>query len=708
MPDNNQIISASIQVDTGNSTAVVQSLNKETGKLKENLKDTSKEVDSSTGNFTKLKGQIEGLPGPIGSTTQQAGKLNTALKALAANPLALALTIIVGALTILYKALASTAEGADKIEQVMSGLGAVVEVIAKRILSFGSAIVNFFKGNWKQAAADAKGAFAGFGEEVAKEFRTAANAMRELQAVEDATRDLSVSRAKLNRDLAATKELLTDENATLDQKRKAIDAVRKAEGEQTEQELKNAERKLQALQKKAGVDVSDQEADAIAAQQAEVYRLQQESATNQRSLNKQSRAIEKEAAAKAKEERDKQLSEQKEQYQKYVEFTNKLTQLKQDNELLTIKDGYAKEQKELEFKYQNEKAALEKSLKEGQITRAQFKQLSEALDLKGDLEKQALVDKHNQEVKEKEEAFQKELSDIATRVKLKGITDSRELERTQLQLGYEERLNEAIKRYKDDQDKFNAAKALIDEEFEQDKAKLDEKYATQDFEKSAAKLAQIYNDNAAELEARKAALDADVALTEDAYKRKLITEDDYLAKKKGFAKAESEIDNATAENRNKILDVVAKNLSNFGDLVGKQTALGKAASIAETAIHTYQSATAAYKSMAGIPIVGPVLGGIAAAAAIKSGLDNVKRITAIQVPGSKGGGVSVSTPVGVAAPLAPKVAGMKLNQDDLNALGNYAQGGVNKQPIKTYVLSSDIQNDADRNARLERAARLGG
>jgi len=51
--------------------------------------------------------------------------------------------------------------------------------------------------------------------------------------------------------------------------------------------------------------------------------------------------------------------------------------------------------------------------------------------------------------------------------------------------------------------------------------------------------------------------------------------------------------------------------------------LQKAAAIASTIVMTYQSAIAAYKSMVGIPIVGPALGAAAAAIAVAGGLANV-------------------------------------------------------------------------------------
>lgn len=60
----------------------------------------------------------------------------------------------------------------------------------------------------------------------------------------------------------------------------------------------------------------------------------------------------------------------------------------------------------------------------------------------------------------------------------------------------------------------------------------------------------------------------------------------------------------------------------------KLARIGKAAAITQTVIQTYQSATAAYASMAGIPVIGPALGIAAAAAAIAAGMANVAAIRA--------------------------------------------------------------------------------
>lgn len=71
--------------------------------------------------------------------------------------------------------------------------------------------------------------------------------------------------------------------------------------------------------------------------------------------------------------------------------------------------------------------------------------------------------------------------------------------------------------------------------------------------------------------------------------------------------------------------------------------IGKAAAIAQALIQTYQSATAAYAAMAGIPVYGPALGAAAAAAAVVAGLANVAQIRA-QPTGFMAGGYTGNIP----------------------------------------------------------------
>jgi TP901 family phage tail tape measure protein len=65
------------------------------------------------------------------------------------------------------------------------------------------------------------------------------------------------------------------------------------------------------------------------------------------------------------------------------------------------------------------------------------------------------------------------------------------------------------------------------------------------------------------------------------------------------------------------------NMARIGKAAGKAQ---QAVAIAQTTMKTYESATSAYNSMAGIPYVGPILGAAAAAGAVAMGLANVAQI----------------------------------------------------------------------------------
>jgi len=131
----------------------------------------------------------------------------------------------------------------------------------------------------------------------------------------------------------------------------------------------------------------------------------------------------------------------------------------------------------------------------------------------------------------------------------------------------------------------------------------------------------------------------------------------------------------------------------------------KAANIASATIDTYTAATAAFKSAAGIPVVGPVLAPIAAAGAVAAGLMNIKKIAASkfeggETPSASGGGG------GGGGATAPTMSAPQFNvvgQSGVNQLAS-----LNQQPIQAYVVSGQVtsQQALDRN-RLANAT-LGG
>ena len=146
-------------------------------------------------------------------------------------------------------------------------------------------------------------------------------------------------------------------------------------------------------------------------------------------------------------------------------------------------------------------------------------------------------------------------------------------------------------------------------------------------------------------------------------------------------------------------DAVANTLSAMSDLLGKETAAGKAAAVASATINTFSSAQKAYDATVGIPYVGPILAPINAGIAIAAGIKNVKSILAVKVPGGGGGGGGGSAPT--ASGITSGVTAPSFNVVGASSTNQLAQtiGSQQQQPIKAYVVANDVttQQGLDRN-----------
>jgi chemotaxis protein histidine kinase CheA len=368
-----KIISASLKVNTGTAAADIGAVNKQLGKTTEELGNANEGSKETTSSFATLKDGLGKIPGPLKSVTGGVDTLSSSLKALAANPIVLVVTLLVAALYGLYKAFASTEAGAEKIEQIFSGLGAIITVIRDRVLALAGAVVDFFKGNFRQAIEEAKTAVTGVGDAMVKAYNAAADSTRRLQEAQDElNRVINVNRAKLERDLAATKELITDETASYQDRKKAIDEVRDAEQKQTQSELDNAQKTLTALQDKLNLDKESSDLrDQVAAQQAKVYQIQEQQSQTIRQLNKEDHQIDMQqkaesdaASQKAHELKKQQLAEelalQKELADKEKQATEDF--LKRVNDGIKFRQQQADDKKQQDEKDQKDQEEYQKKI----------------------------------------------------------------------------------------------------------------------------------------------------------------------------------------------------------------------------------------------------------------------------------------------------------------------------------------------------------
>ena len=140
------------------------------------------------------------------------------------------------------------------------------------------------------------------------------------------------------------------------------------------------------------------------------------------------------------------------------------------------------------------------------------------------------------------------------------------------------------------------------------------------------------------------------------------------------------------------LDIMSSTAGNLSKILGEETKAGKAMAVVQATVDTYKGATSAYASLAGIPVVGPALGAVAAGGAIAAGLANVRAIMAANKSGAISD-TSTSAAGGAARPAPEMLSGSF-------ELG----GGQAPDPIKAFVVTDEMTNSQDQLASIRRRA----
>ena len=145
----------------------------------------------------------------------------------------------------------------------------------------------------------------------------------------------------------------------------------------------------------------------------------------------------------------------------------------------------------------------------------------------------------------------------------------------------------------------------------------------------------------------------------------------------------------------------------------KYAAIQKTAAVIAATVDTYRSATSAYASLAGIPVVGPVLGAIAAGAAVAAGLANIRKIMATptntDTSQSVGGTPSASStsatePTGTMTNVSNTIKDNTIQPT--RYILNKSEEEKQNQSMKVYVVESDISKAQNKVKVVESESRI--
>ena len=417
-----------------------------------------------------------------------------------------------------------------------------------------------------------------------------------------------------------------------------------------------------------------------------------------------------EANAKAGEEAKKKRDEVNKEVEADTKTANKmLIDLQNEKALAEIDSEEGKAKKQAEINY-NARIAEIDLLKVDTKTKNELKKVTEEAYQK---EIGVIDDKIKKDTEEKNKKFEEDLQKTLSETRIATFKEGKEKEVAAL----DEALKADTKAVLDNADYTETQKkekiAALKEKYGVELAIIDDKFTKEAQNKEKDRLDAVINNETLSFKERKKGIDDALALNKKLYADGKISNEEYTKVEADLSKKRIEIGKAEAAERAEIAQKISSTLKNVAKAVGEHTVAGKAAAIAAVTIDTYMSATSAFNSLSKIPIVGVPLGILAAAAAIKMGLDNVKRIVAVKTPNIPAGSSDPGF-IDIPSPSMPSVGGALPSTGGGGAPntgggggGSVGGGGGGNSPsVRAYVIQSDISNSQQREQEIQNRARF--
>ena len=547
------------------------------------------------------------------------------LKLLKVALLGTGIGVLIVALGSLVSWFTKTQKGVEAANKIMGALGATVNVLTDRAGKLGSALVNLFTGNFKQAGNDAKSIFAGIGDEIVNETKQAWKLAEVLNEIDKREVMLSMSRASNRAEIEKLKKAADDQTLSTQERIKAAEKAAAMEKEDLKTQTDLAKARIANMlgytkvTKEALKTIEDMQKGAITADEAigkigmsestiddlrklseEVNRLselEESSYTRQTEQQNTLNSIRQEGADKAKEAKQTELE---------------AVRAAEDAMLALVKDKREQARKEIELNYSRQIEDLQISLKQEENLTAKAREAInakiKALEQQKSMELSRLSD---EELKKELENRLKMISLQLESVK-EGSEQEYQLKIQQLQAQYEAELSSteqtgkmklAIKtKYNTQMDELIAA-------HEQDIINKQQEAMRIRFE---TEIAQAY-DNEEEIlrirmEQKKAELDSLQQMEGESIEafnlRKLEAQNAYLESKKELSDKEIEIEQAKYEAMEQVTNGLVALTEQIGESDRGFAMASKMLALAEIAINSGKAIAKMVSAESGKGILG--------------------------------------------------------------------------------------------------------
>jgi hypothetical protein len=320
----------------------ITDINKKVNELNANVEETTKaakELSKATNGdngtatnsiFSQLKDGAQKLVPALKGVESGLIGVSARMWDLVKNPVGLVIAGVVASLKFLYEAFQSSVAGGKEIKAVFAGVSAVGTQVKDAVFGLARSFIDVSAAAYKFITLDFKGA-AEMMKKANKEASTSYNQLsnaidgttfsivrnleKRQQANDKARKMQDVVQSETNKLLVQSREILTDETASIKEKEKALQAVTKAEMASSKEKVRVAKEDLDILKEKAKALGGEEEKKmkgqireaTIALNEAET-----ENAMTGIKLNKQKKMLHREELAMIKEIADAKKAKQKE------------------------------------------------------------------------------------------------------------------------------------------------------------------------------------------------------------------------------------------------------------------------------------------------------------------------------------------------------------------------------------------------------------
>jgi hypothetical protein len=209
------------------------------------------------------------------------------------------------------------------------------------------------------------------------------------------------------------------------------------------------------------------------------------------------------------------------------------------------------------------------------------------------------------------------------------------------------------------------------------------------------KYGEVYSDSEQTFKDRNKAVDDEFAAIEDLKNRKILTEEEYTDRVKQLTQERKDLAEEERDHKNAMLQSVGDAMGELGDIIGEQTAAGKALNIANAIMNAYVGISEIWRAKSVLPEPFGTAQKVASTAiAAASAFKAVKGILAVKVPKEKGTAIQ-----------APAIQSTLLNIPQQQI--GLAAANANQQPLRAFIVENDLSTREQRNKFVNRQNTIG-